>query len=122
MAAARMRKRQEDRGFASAGGTGFSWWQAIVDELLTGCWWWPDPAVFCCGRGIFALFRLNLLKTGYFRKHYMLHVLSLMCSICCDRLPSTMRVVTRIFGHGCFAPKGCFSKVLRAGPGASGEV
>jgi hypothetical protein len=36
-------------------------------------------------------FRLNSLKTGYFDEHYILHILFLMLSICCDKLPAMMR-------------------------------
>jgi hypothetical protein len=60
--------------------------------------------VFTCSSGVAAggilsVFCLNSLKTGYFKKHYMLHEMFLMCSICCDKLPSILELGTGRFHY-----------------------
>ena len=56
----------------------------VPDACGRGAW-------SACGWGRKRPCELNSLKTGYFVKHYMLHVLLLMRATCCDKLPSVRR-------------------------------
>jgi hypothetical protein len=53
------------------------------------------------------------LKTGCFEKHYMLHDLLLMLSICCDNVPSAKMKGTEKTYRAELVLKGRYRKALR---------
>jgi hypothetical protein len=105
-----MRKRQEDQDVTCDGSLRFpeAWRESLGPATCV--------SFSGCGRGVIAAFRLNSLKKGYFKKHYMLHDLFLMRSICCDKLPTIVGPGTSIAFVSALLER-MFSKAGQAGQG-----